>query len=109
VRRYLRFTIFALLVSCAFAAGVVLQGGAGLPQPAELAGLDPFTAWIFKAGAYAKVLAGVPWFLARLFDGGSSFLGGRPHEYGTTLLTMAGVLNVLAVSGALDLRWEKTH
>ena len=35
-----------------------------------------------------------------------TFLDSRLHEYGTTLLVMAGGFNVLAVSSALDLRKE---
>jgi hypothetical protein len=109
MRRYLQFAVFALVVSAAFAAGLVLQGGCGWPQPAELAGLDAFTAFIFKAGAFAKLLAGAPYLVAWLFNGSHSFLSGRMHEYGTTLLTMAGLVNVLAVSSALDLRKGKPH
>jgi hypothetical protein len=109
MRRYLQFAVFAFVVSATFAAGLVLQGGCRWPQPAELAGLDGFTAWIFKAGAFAKLLAGGPYLLAQLFNGSSSFLDGRLHEYGSTLLAMAGVFNVLAVSSALDLRKERTH
>ncbi len=106
MRRYLQFAVFALVVSATFAAGLLLQGGCQWPQPAELAGLDAFTALIFKAGAFAKLLAGGPYLLARLF-GGSTFLSGRLHEYGTTLLVMAGLFNVLSVSSALDLRKEQ--
>jgi hypothetical protein len=109
MRRYLQFAVFALVVSAAFAAGLVLQGGFGWPQPAELAGLDPFTAIVFKAGALVKMLAGAPYLAAWLFDGSGSFLGGRLHEYGTTLLTMAGLFNALAVSSALDLRKGKAQ
>jgi hypothetical protein len=32
------------------------------------------------------------------------FLSGRVHEYGNVLLVLAGVLNALAVSSALDLK-----
>jgi uncharacterized membrane protein (UPF0136 family) len=109
MRRYLQFAIFAVIVSATFAAGIVLQGGSRWPQPAELAGLDSFTAWAFKAGALAKVLAGGPYLIAELFNGSSSFFSGRLHEQGSTLLMMAGVFNVLAVSSALDLRKERTH
>jgi hypothetical protein len=69
-----------------------------MTQPAELEGLDNFTALIFKAGALAKLLGGDPFLLAALFDGSHSFLDGRLHEYGTTFLVLAGLLNVLAVS-----------
>ena len=108
MRRYLEFAVFAFVVSATFGAGLLLQGGCGWPQPAELAGLDTFTALAFKAGAFSKSLAGVPYLVARLFDT-SSFLNGRLHEYGTTLLMMAGIFNVLAISSALDVRKEQTH
>ena len=113
MRRYLQFAIFAFVVTAAFTAGLLLQGGYGWPQPAELAGLDTFTAWIFQAGALAKMLAGAPYLIGSLFTGSgglgsSGLLSGRLHEYGTTLLVMAGLFNVLAVSSALDLRKEPT-
>ena len=105
-RRYLQFAIFATVVSVTFAAGLALHGGYSWPQPAELAGVDGFTALVFKAGAFAKVLAGGPYLLAGLFDGTGGFLGGRLHEYGTTLLMMAGLFNLLAVFGALESKAE---
>ncbi|MGA2146039.1 MAG: DUF6677 family protein [Bryobacteraceae bacterium] len=108
MRRYFQFAVFAVLVWATFAAGLVLQGSCRWPQPEELAGLDTFTALLFKAGALAKVFAGAPYLAAQFFDS-STFLSGRLHEYGTTLLAMAGVLNALAVSSALDLGKAKAR
>jgi hypothetical protein len=107
-RRYLQFAGFAFVVTAAFTAGILLGGGTRWPQPAELAGLDGFTALGLKAGAFSKLLAGGPWLLARLFDG-PTFLEGRLHEYGTTLLMMAGICNVLGVSSAFDLKKGDTR
>jgi hypothetical protein len=104
MRRYLQFAGFAVLVSTTFAIGLALQGGFQWPQPAELQGVDGFTVFFFKAGALAKLLAGGPFFLARFFDGSSSFLNGRLHEYGTALLALAGLINLMAVSDAIELR-----
>ena len=104
MRRYPQFVGFAVLVSATFAAGLALHGGYQWPQPAELRGLDTFTVLFFKAGALAKPLAGGPFLLARFFDGGPGFLDGRLHEYGTTLLALAGIFNLLALSDALALR-----
>jgi hypothetical protein len=109
MRRYLQFAGFAVLVSATFAAGLALHGGYRWPQPAELGGLDNATALFFKAGALAKLLAGGPFLLARLFDGGYGFLDGRLHEYGTMLLALAGLFNLLAVSDALALRKWQGH
>ena len=104
MRRYLHFAAFAVLVTTTFAAGLALRGGLQGPQPADLQGLDIFTALVFKAGAAAKLLTGSPFLLALFFDGAHGFLDGRLHEYGTTLLVLAGLFNLLAVSNALELR-----
>jgi hypothetical protein len=106
-RRYLQFAGFALVVSVAFAAGILLGGGVGWPRLAELAGLDSFTALGFRASAVAKLLVGGPYLAAHLFDG-PAFLEGRLHEFGTTLLMMAGLFNVLGISSALDSGKERT-
>jgi hypothetical protein len=107
MRRYGHFAGFAILVWTTFAAGLALHGGLQWPQPAELQGLDTFTALIFQAGAAAKLLAGAPFLLARLAGGAPGFLDGRVHEYGTTLLLFAGLFNLLAISNALELRREE--
>ncbi len=104
MRRYLQFAGFAVLVSATFAAGVALQGGYQWPQSGELRGLDSFTILVFKAGALVKLLAGGPFLFAQFFDGSHGFLDGRLHEFGTTLLVLAGIFNLLAVSNALELR-----
>jgi hypothetical protein len=108
-RRYLQFAGFALVVCASFAAGIALQGGDQWPRPEEMAGLDGFTAWVFKAGAIAKMLAGAPYLVARLLDHSGSFTDSRLHEQGSTLLMMAALFNVLAISTALDLRKGKTQ
>jgi len=103
-RRYLQFAGFAVLVSLTFAAGLALQGGCQWPQPSDLRGLDSFTSLLFQAGAFAKLLAGGPFLLAQWLDGSHTFLDGRVHEYGTTLLSLAGIFNLLAVSNVLEMR-----
>ena len=109
MRRYLQFALFACVVWATFVMGYVLHGGPGFPRPDELAGLDGFTALLFKAGAIGQALAGAPYLLARIFGGPESFLAGRLHEYGNTLLIFAGVVNTLAISSAFDLRKEQVR
>jgi len=104
MRRYLQFAVFAIVVSITFAAGLALNGGVQGPQPADLQGLDTFTILLFKAGAAAKVLAGTPFLLTLFFGGSNGFLDGRLHEYGTTLLVLAGLFNLLGISNAFELR-----
>ena len=104
MRRYLQFAIFAVLVPVTFAAGIALDASYRWPMPAELQGLDGFTAFFFQAGAFVKWLAGGPFLIAQLFGASPSFLSGRMHEYGTTLLYLSGIFNLLAISNAFDLR-----
>ena len=101
-RRYLQFAVFATLVCAAFGAGLAMQGSVSWPTALELSGLDPFTSYLFQAGALAKALAGGPFVIASAFGVERGFVAGRIHEYGSTLLLMAGVFNVLAISGALE-------
>uniref|UniRef100_Q01X19 DUF6677 domain-containing protein n=1 Tax=Solibacter usitatus (strain Ellin6076) TaxID=234267 RepID=Q01X19_SOLUE len=109
MRRYAQFAAFAILVTATFGAGLALQGGFGWPQASELQGLDTFTKLLFQGGALVKALAGGPFLLAQLLQRAPSFLEGRLHEYGTTLLVMAGVFNVLAVSSAFELRKKEAR
>lgn len=103
-----QFALFLLLISTAFGAGMVLHGGNLWPQPDELQGLDGFSTLLAQAGALVKALAGGPYLLARIFDYSEGFLQGRLHEYGTILLVMAGLLNLLALADAWELRkWDR--
>jgi hypothetical protein len=104
MRKYLQFGVFALAVTVAVIAGVALQGGSGWPQPQELAGLDGFTALLFRAGAAAKFMAGAPYLAALAAHDAGNFLSSRIHEYGNVLLILAGVMNLLGLSAALDQR-----
>jgi hypothetical protein len=104
MRRYAQFAVFGLAVTAAVIAGVALQGGSGWPRPEELAGVDGFTALLFQGGAAAKLLAGAPFLVASAIGDAGGFLSSRVHEYGNVLLVMAGVMNVLGVSSALDER-----
>ena len=101
-RRYLEGAVFAVIVCGAFGAGLALQGSVVRPTAAELSGLDPFTSYLFQAGAFAKMLAGAPFLAASWFGVGDGFLSGRVHEYGSTLLLMAGLFNLLAISSAIE-------
>lgn len=104
MRRYVQFAVFASAVTAAVIAGVALQGGSGWPRPEELAGLDGFTALVFQAGAAVKFLAGAPFLTALAIHDAGGFLSSRVHEYGSVLLMLAGVMNMLGVSSALDQR-----
>ena len=103
-RRHLQFAMALVLVCAATIAGVALHGANLWPQAEELQGLDGLAATMAKGGAIARVLAGAPYFLARLCHYSQSFLAGQTHEYGTTLLALAGLFNLLALADALEVR-----
>jgi hypothetical protein len=106
-RRYLQFAISLTLVCCATAAGIALHGTNLWPQPEELQGLDGIATVMAQGGALARTLAGAPYLLARLFNYSQTFLAGQTHEYGTVLLALAGLFNLLALADALELRKAK--
>jgi hypothetical protein len=106
-RRYLQFGVSLAVVCSATVAGVALHGANLWPQADELAGLDGFTAGVAQAGALAKVLAGAPYLLARLCSYSQTFLGGQTHEYGTAMLVLAGLFNLLALVDGIERR--KAH
>lgn len=101
-RRYLQFAVALVLVSSATMIGMGLHGATMWPEAGELQGLDGFTAGLAQAGALARALAGGPYLLARL-GGGQTFRGGQTHEYGTTLLVLAGLFNLLALVDGMEL------
>ena len=105
-RRYVSCGLFAGAVWSAVAAGIAMQGGGQWPSGADLAGLDGPAALLFRLGAVTQALAGAPYLIAQALGLSGTFLEGRLHEHGTTLLTMAGTINLLAVSTALDRRKE---
>jgi len=106
-RRYLQFAISLALVSCATVAGIALHGANLWPGADELRGLDGLATVMAQAGGLAKVLAGAPYLLARLSNYSQTLFAGQTHEYGTTLLVLAGLFNLLALADGLELRKAK--
>jgi hypothetical protein len=104
MRRYLQFAVSLAVVSCATAGGMALHGANLWPQPGELQGLDGFSIGLAHAGGLVKALAGGPYLLGRVCDYSETFLSGLTHEYGTTLLVLAGVFNLLALVDGMKLR-----
>jgi 4-hydroxybenzoate polyprenyltransferase len=103
-RRYLQFALSLAIVCSATAAGIALHGANLWPQSDELQGLDSLATLMAQGGALARAMAGAPYLLARLCHYSQTFLAGQTHEYGTTLLVLAGLFNLLALADALELR-----
>jgi hypothetical protein len=106
-RRYLQFAVSFGLICGAFLTGLALHGGSLWIAGGELNGVDGFTALVAQAGVAGKALVGLPYLLARIFYHSQTYVQGRLHEYGTTLLLCAGIMNLLALADALELRGEK--
>ena len=101
-RKYLQFAVFLLVVCTAVAAGMALQGSVLFPKSAELQGTDGLTIMLAWAGSLARALAGGPYLLALPFASLQTFMSGRTHEFGTVLLEIAGLLNLLAIAEAME-------
>ncbi len=99
-RRYAQFALTLLLVCLSLSAGIRLRGSNRWPVHAELQGLDGFTTATARVGALTKILAGAPYIIATLFGYSQPFITGQVHEYGTTLLVAAGLINVIALAEA---------
>jgi len=101
-RRYLQFAVCAAIVCTAVIGGTALQGSVQWPAPADLRGLDPFTSIVFRGATFAKAMAGLPFLAAQSVGPQWDFLTGRVHEFGSALLILAGLVNALAISSALE-------
>lgn len=106
-RRYLQFAASCGLICGAFLTGITMQGGSLWMGPGELEGVDGFTALVAYMGVVGKALAGLPYLLARMFYHSQTYSQGRLHEYGTTLLVCAGIMNLLGLADSLELRRGK--
>jgi hypothetical protein len=100
-RRYAQFAMALVLVCACLTAGFAMQGSNGWPSHSQLQGLDGSTAMIARAGAITKILAGSPFIMFGLLGYSRSFMSGQVHEYGTTLLIAAGLINILALADAV--------
>lgn len=93
--------IYGTMVLTLMAGGVMLQGANAMPNEADLVGADGTARLMFLAGGAVKAFAGLPFFALSLAGYSQSFLAGIQHEYGTKLLAMAGLVNLLALADAL--------
>ncbi len=91
-RQYEKFLVRFLLVLTAFGAGLALDG---MSQPVESGGFALFA-------GLAKMLAGAPYLLARIFFRTPS-MAAPVHEYGAVLLIAAGLINLLVLTEG---RWN---
>jgi len=74
--------------------GSLVEWVDGVPSEADLGGLDGTSLLMYRGGAAVKALAGLPYFALSLAGYAPSFLTGIAHEYGTKLLTMAGLVTL---------------
>lgn len=103
-RRYTQFAIAMTLVCVATIAGMALGGANLWPQAGQLQGTDNFTGILAYAGGVARILAGLPYMLGLAGHYSVNLAAGETREYGTVLLALAGIFNVLALADALESR-----
>ena len=87
--------IFLVLLPLMFAIGLWLQGR-----------LFPFL-WsdpLVGLGALASLGMGVPYFIAKALELGPGVVTAASYEYGNTFLIVSGLLNMLVVIDAYDVR-----
>ena len=85
--------VFLLALPAMFVIGLLLHGRV---FPFE------FSEPLVGLAAVANFLAGAPWVLARLLDGGSGMVTAVTYEYGNCFLIVAGLLNFLVILDAYD-------
>lgn len=81
-------------------AGAWLGGANTLPSAAEMQGVDGTARLMFLAGGVVKSFAGLPYLALSWAGYSQSFLAGITQEYGSKLLAMAGLVNILALADA---------
>lgn len=86
--------VFLLAIPAMFAIGLLLHGRV---FPFE------FSEPLVGLAAVANFLAGAPWILSRLFDGGAGIVTRVTYEYGNCFLIVSGLLNFLVTLDAYDI------
>ena len=85
--------VFLLALLAMFAFGLLLHG--------RVFPFD-FSEPLVGLAAVANLLAGAPWVLTRMLDGGSGTVTAVSYEYGNCFLIVAGLLNFLVILDAYD-------
>lgn len=85
--------VFLLALPAMFAFGLLLHG--------RVFPFD-FSEPLVGLAAVANLLAGAPWVLTRMLDGGSGTVTAVSYEYGNCFLIVAGLLNFLVILDAYD-------
>jgi Family of unknown function (DUF6677) len=86
--------VFLIALPAMFLIGLSLHGRV---FPFELS--DP----LVGLAAIANLLAGLPWVLTRMLDGGSGMVTAVTYEYGNCFLIVSGLLNFLVILDAYDI------
>jgi hypothetical protein len=85
--------VFLLALPAMFAIGLALHG--------RVFPFD-FSEPLVGLAAVANLLAGAPWVLTRMLDGGGGTVTAVTYEYGNCFLIVAGLLNFLVILDAYD-------
>jgi hypothetical protein len=86
--------VFVIALPLMFSIGLSLHGRV---FPFEMS--EP----LVGLAAIANLLAGLPWVLTRMLDGGSGMVTAVTYEYGNCFLIVSGLLNFLVILDAYDI------
>ena len=95
----------ALLFGCvtiSFIAGLLMRGYLFSPQTGDL-----FTTLIYVGGFIGNLASGVPYLATKGLGYVQPDMAGHVHDYGTKLLVAAGLMNILAIVDAYEIRQGK--
>jgi hypothetical protein len=85
-----------------FLAGLLMRGYLFPPQTGDL-----FTTLIYVGGFIGNLAAGVPYLMTKGLGYVQPDAAGHVHDYGTKLLVAAGLMNILAIIDAYEIRQGK--
>jgi len=100
-----RKTRAVLLFGCvtvSFLAGLMMRGYLFSPQTGDL-----FTTLIYVGGFIGNLASGVPYLATKGLGYVQPDVAGHVHDYGTKLLVAAGLMNILAIVDAYEIRQGK--
>ena len=93
--------LFGSVVVC-FVAGLMMRGYLFSPQTGDL-----FTTLIYVGGFIGNLATGVPYLATQGLGYVQPDAAGHVHDYGTKLLVAAGLMNILAIVDAYEIRQGK--
>ncbi len=101
-KKTIRGALISVSVIVVFLFGLMMRGPLFQPQASDL-----LTTIIYYGGFISHVASGIPYFLTVALGYNQPDVAGHVHDYGTKFLVAAGLLNVLAMVDAYEIKIGK--